>query len=1095
MQLFNLRIYPIFRAKNDISANFFLPLVTISLLSGHSMVMPLTLKPHGGAMDTHLFSLEHSAEPSNPVLTVAAFFNGDFSIDWLQEITGFKASSIISAMELGVKDKLLEKKGGGIFRFCDQKSRKRVEDSVAEPDKEQWHRAIAACLAEEAGNGDDKVFPLSYHLLHTTNDVEGCRWLAKAGDRYLETFQYEDALHCHTKLLKDLEHLDGEEADRLFIRSAIRYSKTSTATHNPKRVITALENAFSRAEILGDRASQALLQMHLAKNHWLLSRYGIAMRHFDRGWSLAQAVDDPRLLKTTTTFSAFFLYWQGRYRAAVEVYEKSVPEIDRFPEGNFPLLAGTIVGLCYCYIGQVSQGLGMMDSIRRHSLEIGDYYAAANGSCGLGTCLLRIHRIDDAFTYLNHAILEAKRGHNEWVSIMATICLAYTHYLKSDKDRALAYLRKYFRKSARVRLMVIPSPVLMDFCWIMDQENFLRIEEVSLENEIERALRSQNVHMQGIALWYRARLAMQEGRKHEHIVRDLKAALELLEESGHRVSIEKAKLDIARQYLLNGEESRAEELMAGACESLALINESLVPEDLRHLAKDSRSKNNLLKEILRLGQEVVAIRNSKDLALHIISAVNRITGAERGAIFLLKDYSNPSRLELEGAKNLTPEEIRRAEFAPFMEMILEAARSGNGHIHMGLPEDNAASCAREVIRSCICVPMILRDTCVGVLYHDNRLFRSLFKESDLQILAYFAGQAAIALDNARVYEEIQGINRKLKDEKQYYEEQHLESLHFENFVGKSRIIMRVMGYVERVAGTDTTAIILGETGVGKELVARAIHRNSPRSDQPFIRVHCSALPESLITSELFGHEKGAFTGATERRIGRFELANGGTLFLDEVGDIPLEVQVRLLRVLQSKEFERVGGRKTLRSDFRLVAATNRNLQAQVKRGAFREDLYYRLNVFPIVVGPLRERKEDIPLLAYYFLKLYANKMGKTLSKIPDQEMEKLLTYDWPGNVRELENVIERGTILSSGTEFQVPELQPHPPGLTSMERCGTLEENERLYIQWALEKTGGKIRGPGGAAELLDIHHNTLYSRMKKLGIHKLSRNTFTTSH
>lgn len=300
--------------------------------------------------------------------------------------------------------------------------------------------------------------------------------------------------------------------------------------------------------------------------------------------------------------------------------------------------------------------------------------------------------------------------------------------------------------------------------------------------------------------------------------------------------------------------------------------------------------------------------------------------------------------------------------------------------------------------------------------------------------------------------------------------------------------MRVLAQVEQVASTDTTVLILGETGVGKELVARAIHHRSARGDKPFIRVDCSILPESLVPSELFGHEKGAFTGAIRRRIGRFELADGGTIFLDEVGNLSAEVQVRLLRVLQTKEFERVGGSETFHSDFRLIAATNRKLDEEVQEGRYRADLYYRINVFPIYVPPLRGRKEDIPLLFYYFLRIYSKKMGKNIEKIAKTEMNKLVEYSWPGNVRELANIVERGTILSQGPYFKVPELIVENLRFAEREVNHTLRDNERLYIMGALQKTGWRVRGAGGAAELLGIHPSTLESRMKKLGLQRPPR-------
>jgi transcriptional regulator with GAF, ATPase, and Fis domain len=297
--------------------------------------------------------------------------------------------------------------------------------------------------------------------------------------------------------------------------------------------------------------------------------------------------------------------------------------------------------------------------------------------------------------------------------------------------------------------------------------------------------------------------------------------------------------------------------------------------------------------------------------------------------------------------------------------------------------------------------------------------------------------------------------------------------------------MEVLNKINQVADTETTVLILGETGVGKGLVAKALHLHSKRNNHPFIKVLCNALPDSLICSELFGHEKGAFTGSVQRRIGRFELADGGTIFLDEIGDLQLDVQAQLLQVLQSKEFERVGGSETIKSNFRLITATNRDLADAVKNQRFRSDLYYRLNVFPIYVPPLRDRKEDIPILVYHFLKTFSNRMGKIINGIPKREMEKMMQYDWPGNVRELESIIERGTVLSQQGHFRLPELNTASLELHPSTTTMTHEENERLHILQTLKKTGWKVRGKGGAAEILDIHYSTLFFRMKKLGIQR----------
>jgi transcriptional regulator with GAF, ATPase, and Fis domain len=384
--------------------------------------------------------------------------------------------------------------------------------------------------------------------------------------------------------------------------------------------------------------------------------------------------------------------------------------------------------------------------------------------------------------------------------------------------------------------------------------------------------------------------------------------------------------------------------------------------------------------------------------------------------------------------------------------------------------------------------LILRNEIIGILYNDNRLIKSDFSEANLRILEYFASQVAIALDNALSYEKIQSLNQKLKAENLYYVEQQRRSNNFEDIIGKSDGIEEVLRKIEQVANTDsTTVLILGETGVGKEMVARAIHRCSSRQDKSFISVFCNALSDSLLPSELFGHEKGAFTGATNKRLGRFELADGGTLFLDEIGDLPLDIQIRLLRVLQSKEFERVGGSDPILSDFRLIAATNRDLMQEVNTKKFRSDLYYRINVFPILVPPLRERKDDIPLLAEHFLKSIAVKMGKTFPGISHEAMNILIQYNWPGTIRELRNVIERGVILSDNINFRLPELNSNltPVAVPNENKNATLKDVEYQHILNVLQKTGWKIRGQGGAAELLDIHPSTLDFRIKKLGIQK----------
>ncbi|HSB08800.1 MAG TPA: sigma 54-interacting transcriptional regulator [Blastocatellia bacterium] len=366
-----------------------------------------------------------------------------------------------------------------------------------------------------------------------------------------------------------------------------------------------------------------------------------------------------------------------------------------------------------------------------------------------------------------------------------------------------------------------------------------------------------------------------------------------------------------------------------------------------------------------------------------------------------------------------------------------------------------------------------------------------YSDDEIELWWRVANQIAIAVDNALAFEELEALRKRLASEINYLEEEIQTEWNFEQIIGKSPALKRVLKQVETVARTDSTVLILGETGTGKELIARAIHSLSPRCDRTLVKLNCAAIPTGLLESELFGHEKGAFTGAVSQRVGRFEIANKGTLFLDEVGEIPLELQPKLLRVLQEQEFERLGSARTQKVDVRLIAATNCDLEGMVTERRFRNDLYYRLNVFPITIPPLRERREDIPALARWFAQKFAGRMSKQIESIPAATMNALVEYSWPGNVRELENVMERAVILSHGPDLAVPlpEIRPRPDfrsGPTISSAVLSLEEAERAHILSVLRETDWVVGGPTGAASRLGMKRTTLQGRMRKLGITRM---------
>ncbi len=395
----------------------------------------------------------------------------------------------------------------------------------------------------------------------------------------------------------------------------------------------------------------------------------------------------------------------------------------------------------------------------------------------------------------------------------------------------------------------------------------------------------------------------------------------------------------------------------------------------------------------------------------------------------------------------------------------------------------------------VCVlPLVSRGRVLGTFgvlkYQDNA-----FTSDDIEFLTQIANQVAIAVENACAFGEIRELKDKLAQEKLYLEDEIRGEMNFAQILGKSAPLRRVLKQVETVAPTGSTVLIYGDTGTGKELIARAIHDLSPRRSKPFVKLNCAAIPTGLLESELFGHEKGAFTGAIAQRIGRFEVANGGTIFLDEIGEIPLELQTKLLRVLQEREFERLGSSRTLRTDARLIAATNRDLEAMVSEQKFRSDLFFRLNVFPVHVPPLRERQGDIPLLVRHFTQQFSRRMNRVIETVPSAAMDALSRYHWPGNIRELQNVIERAVIISTGPtlNIDVSDLKfskADPPGekrAASKSANGALhnvlEETERQQILKALKECNWVVAGPNGAAARLAMKRSTLQLRMQKLGI------------
>lgn len=519
--------------------------------------------------------------------------------------------------------------------------------------------------------------------------------------------------------------------------------------------------------------------------------------------------------------------------------------------------------------------------------------------------------------------------------------------------------------------------------------------------------------------------------------------------------------------------------------------------------ESARESENHLRMLLDVMNATVSKRNLKDLMSQISGVLRQAIGVEYVGLHLYDKVQHSLWLETvdfqAGSGSMGIGKTVAVDNFPWHSVLIDRKFLIADNARLNVLAKNypsVASMVAEGLRGVCAVPLFVNEDFLGVLTVGYRA-KETFSDHELNLLQEIAKQLSVAADNALAYQEISELKDKLASEKSYLEEEIRTVHNFEEIIGESAALKQVLAAVEIVATTDSTVLILGETGTGKELIARAIHNLSARKNRALVKLNCAAFPSGLLESELFGHEKGAYTGAVSQRMGRLELAHQGTLFLDEIGELPLELQPKLLRALQEREFEALGGNRLIQSDFRLIAATNRNLESMTATRQFRSDLYYRLNVFPIIVPPLRERRDDIPILVRHFTQKYARKMNRHIASIPTEAILALTQGNWSGNVRELENVIERAVILSSGPVLKVgleslkdkdvdvaeplPKTSMHSGGFAPTDVKEDSESSERERIVMAMVESRGIVSGPNGAASKLGLRPATLLAKMQLL--------------
>ncbi|MBI5582658.1 MAG: sigma 54-interacting transcriptional regulator [Deltaproteobacteria bacterium] len=845
--------------------------------------------------------------------------------------------------------------------------------------------------------------------------------------------------------------------------------------------ITFLQTAREAADQSGDRRSGALAKLHLGRLFYFAERRSEALEVFEQGKADVEKLGDEDLITEAAEFIGLYYFFQGRFIQAQEYFQRA----SRSFEGESDLvinLSGPMwLSYCAAYLGQFHLAIGTLDYYRRLASERGDKGLAATFRAVLGIILLFIKKTQEASLHLSGVLQESIKLDNILAKYFARGGLAYYHLLEGRTAEARNLLNLAVSEGAASGLIrQYASPFILEMLSELHRHGCDPIPHLHYSRELQRVMQEANVHLQGVALRLRATEAVSMSRNHQEIETDLKKSEECLIQSGDPIQLGKTWLEQTRLSLRLGHRGKARSLAQKAWKSFSGYGEVFFPDDLRHLItlkNDESLVRDSRDEFLPLFMEIIqSLTPNRDLArllTQTVTATNRFFGAERGGIFWFARGRNQRTPELRAACNLGQGDVTSEDFRFSLSLIHKAKREHRPFVvrHQGPGR------WPNQIKALLCVPFEVDRQTSGVMYHDNSYVDDCFEWFDIPQLVQMASALTIYIDQLMRF--TQRMERRTREVFN-----SLDQADRPEIITASPAMKAVLQQADKVSEADSSVLILGETGVGKELLAHHIHKMSRRRNQPFVIVDPTTIPDNLAESELFGHEKGYFTGAERQKIGRMEFADQGTLFIDEVGEMPMTIQVKLLRALQEKVITRVGSNQEIKTDFRLIAATNRDLAARVASGNFREDLFYRLNVVPLYLPPLRERREDIPLLIHSFLNSYAIKYNRTGLHFSPQEERRALTYGWPGNIRELKNVIERAVILSTGDRvaLDIPEKNNSIPD-TIMSGFSTLDEIQSKYIQYVLGSTNGKIGGPGGAAEILGMKRTSLINRMKKLGL------------
>lgn len=1018
-------------------------------------------------------------------------------IDHLVELSDTPAVTVLNAMgKLEARGLVNEKRryGRGVyFPRDDLRSSFRDGEIWTEESRRAARKIIDSYDRRDDQLTDDEAIMLA-ELLRRLGDYgkgltiikQAARILSLRGQDEEARLNYDYLIEClsaRTATRKDAEDLVDS------ILGGISFALYHFSVDRQIALLTIARGAARQHE-LWDRLARAEIALS-----WALQTAGEhaeASRSLANFRRLAAKIGDPKLLKPAAVSICEVFLRKGMLSEVIRFYEATTGSLEEFGDDDSTLKAAALVGWTFVICGRPARGMGMIGAVRAKAEALGFHQVVIYADICAMMAFFDVKRIHEAEPIVLRLLStsEEKVGHIMFPGVNDS--MAYILCSRGDMEGARRYHEKSCKHARAVGSRYHPSSWIFEHLAILESKGIID-ETVNCDTDIRAFLAGDNLYMKGVAYRYRAIRNAEKGNSSGTILTDLRASERRLKKSGAIVELARTWIALGRHHLEEKDEKTALSYIEKAWAALSRIDRNLFPQDLLAILPEEQKTPVVLERIAEINQTLGTIQNKDTFLEKVIDVAIDATMATRASFVA---PTGEGRYTAIASRNLDLSVLDKNSIQSMADLIGEVARRRKEIIFPAL-EDTASDyegrrSSEELflqagIRSFLGMPASMGDRNYGYLCLDNRLENAPFSQNQCSFIRFLCSQIALGLSNIETYEEMKELKSRFEEETIFYKKEMGLTAPIETIIGRSEAIGHVLEAIRHVAPTTSTVLITGETGVGKELVAKAIHNLSSRKAGPFIPINLAAISEGLVGSELFGHEKGAFTGAHDRRKGRFELADGGTLFLDEIGDLPLSMQVKLLRVLQEGAFERLGGSQQIRSDFRLVAATNKDLPQEVKNGAFRQDLYYRLSVFPIRVPPLRERREDIPVLVKHFVEKFARKLGKKVVRVRHEEMDKLVRRAWPGNVRELEHCIEQALILFDGTILNFPDTNSSDNQTAPQKdfELMALADMERDYIKKVLDITHGRVMGPGGAASILSIKATTLFSRIKKLGIER----------